>query len=215
MYNNRRNSKERELMKSKNLGKNENPISSQSPNHSNRPTSPKTTASNSNSYIIPKENGQNNLYSEDFNHQKYAQQSKISLNCCINNNQNHYHNSSLQIETSNDQAQSPSPSDVMSPNSSSLCMSSPVSSVSSTSSLSTKSRKKNKKKSDSIQLSNNEPHLLMNEEEEPDNTNCQFSDDESNFIVDSEEFNESINENEISVSRDRANSTSSNTSKND
>ena len=217
---NRRNSKERELMKSKNVGKqNENSTLSQSP-HANRPASPRTAASHSSNYILSNEKGLNNLYSEDFNHQIYAQQSKISLNCCGSNNQNHFHNSTLRVETqSNDQAQSPSPSDVISPNSSSLCMSSPVSSVSSRSSLSPKSPRKSEQNFDSNQSDNNEHRLLNNGNEVPDNTS-QFSDDESNYIEDSQDFNEEFNEesnieNEHSGSREGANSANSNASKND
>lgn len=180
-----RNSKERELMKSKNLNK-----------QNDSTTSSKQIG---NEFIIPAEKHQNNYYQDNYN-QLYSQQTKISLNCCLNDS--HYHNS-LQIETnSSEHEQAQSPCDVLSPNSSSLCMSSPISSTSSTS----------LKKEFSSSQSN-----------QPIDNISEFGsdDDDSNFIEenDYEDFNESTVENndqsKCSSARNRTSSCSSDLSKNE
>ncbi len=88
-----RNSKERELMKSKSKQNEQNPSTSsnQSVNKNNKLTNDLLNKP-SNSYMLDNKNTPSYSYHQDFN-QMYSQQSKISLNCCLNNdnNNNHYH----------------------------------------------------------------------------------------------------------------------------
>ncbi len=207
-----RNSKERELMKSKSKQNEQNPSTSsnQSVNKNNKLTNDLLNKP-SNSYMLDNKNTPSYSYHQDFN-QMYSQQSKISLNCCLNNdnNNNHYHtnnssnnnnnnNNSLHIETSNDQAQSPS-----SPNSSSICLSSPVSCTSSSTSPN------HEKNFDYNQTCNENEQFASDDEDD---------DDASSFIEDTdlnEDFNESNLENDELTSnniRNRTNSSSSNVSK--
>lgn len=209
-----RNSKERELMKSKSK-QNENPStpSNQSVNKNNKLANDLLNKP-SNSYMLDNKNTPSYSYHQDFN-QIYSQQSKISLNCCLNNdNNNHYHtnsssnnnNNSLHIETSNDQAQSPS-----SPNSSSICLSSPVSCTSSSTSPN------HEKNFDYNQTCNENEQFASDDEENDDDDD----DDESSFIEDTdlnEDYNESNLENDQLTSnniRNRTISSSSNVSKNE